>query len=42
MQTYLIHWQFPDQEAHLKGADILLYSLKVLANPEEANGWAIV
>ena len=22
MQTYLIHWQFPDQEAHMKGADI--------------------
>ena len=22
MQTYLIHWQFPDQEAHMKGADV--------------------
>tara|TARA_B100000579_G_C22548546_1_gene718716 strand:- start:168 stop:344 length:177 start_codon:yes stop_codon:yes gene_type:complete len=22
MQTYLIHWQFPYQEAHKKGADV--------------------
>ena len=22
MQTYLIHWQFPDQKAHIKGANV--------------------
>ena len=21
MQTYVVHWQFPNQEAHIKGCD---------------------
>ena len=42
MQTYLIHWQFPDQEASMKGADVFLNMSTIAANPEGANGWAIV
>jgi len=21
MQTYIVHWQFPDQESHMQGAE---------------------
>jgi len=32
MQSYLSQWQFPDQEAHMKGLTFLLNMLKGIAN----------
>ena len=28
MQTYIVHWQFPDQESHMQGAEALRVLLK--------------
>ena len=42
MQTYLIHWQFPDQEAHIKGADVFAQYVESGCESEKFEGFEII
>ena len=42
MQTYLIHWQFPNQEVHMKGADVLAQYVENGGEADEFKGLGVV
>ena len=42
MQTYLIHWQFPDQEAHMKGADIFAQYVESGCESDKFEGFEVI
>ena len=42
MQTYLINWQFPDQEAHMKGADIFAQYVENGCESDKFEGFEVI
>ena len=42
MQTYLIHWQFPDQEAHMKGADVFAQYVESGCESDKFEGFEVI
>ena len=42
MQTYVVHWQFPNQEAHIKGCDAFAAYLESGAERDKYEGFEIV
>ena len=41
MQTYVVHWQFPNQEAHIKGCDAFAAYLESGAERDKYEGFEI-
>ncbi len=42
MQTYLIHWQFPDLEAHMKGADVFAQYVESGCESDKFEGFEVI
>ena len=42
MQTYLIHWQFPDQDAHMKGADVFAQYVESGCESDNFEGFEVI
>ena len=41
MQTYVVHWQFPNQEAHIKGCDAFAEYLEGGAEYDKFEGFEV-
>ena len=42
IQTYLIHWQFPDQEAHMKEADVFAQYVESGCESDKFQGFEVI
>ena len=42
MQTYLVHWQFPDQESHMQGAEVFAEYVEKGCEGDQFNGFKVV
>ncbi len=42
MQTYLIHWQFPDQDALMKRADIFAQYVESGCESDKFEGFEVI
>ena len=42
MQTYLFLWQFPDQEAHMKGADVFAQYVESGCESDKFEGFEVI
>ena len=42
MQTYIIHWQFPDQESHMQGAEAFAGFVEGGCEGDEFDGFKVL
>jgi len=42
MQTYIVHWQFPDQESHIQGAEAFAGFVEGGCEGDEFDGFKVV
>ena len=42
MQTYIVHWQFPDQESHMQGAEAFASFVEGGCEGDEFEGFKVV
>ena len=42
MQTYIVHWQFPDQESHMQGAEAFAGFVEGGCEGDEFDGFKVV
>ena len=41
MQTYIVHWQFPDQESHIQGAEAFAVFVEGGCEGDEFDGFKV-
>ena len=42
MQTYIVHWQFPDQESHMQGAEAFAGFVEGGCEGDEFDGFKVL
>ena len=42
MQTYIVHWQFPDQESHMQGVEAFIGFVEGGCEGDEFDGFKVV
>ncbi len=42
MQTYIVHWQFPDQESHMQGAEAFAGFVEGGCEGDEFEGFKVI
>ena len=42
MQTYIVHWQFPDQESHMQGAEAFAGFVEGGCEGDDFDGFQVV
>ena len=42
MQTYIVHWQFPDQESHMQGAEAFAGFVEGGCEGDEFDGFKVI
>ena len=42
MQTYIVHWQFPDQESHMQGAEAFAGFVEGGCDGDEFDGFKVL
>ena len=42
MQTYIVHWQFPDQESHMQGAETFAGFVEGGCQGDEFDGFKVL
>ena len=42
MQTYIVHWKFPDQESHMQGAEVFAAFVEGGCEGDEFDGFKVV
>ena len=42
MQTYILHWQFPDQESHMQGAEAFAGFVEGGCEGDEFDGFKVL